>query len=69
MMAKSKQNESLKNIFEELEKLSDWFGRDDIDIDEALEKYKRGMELVKAARTHLKTAENEFKKVEKLAER
>lgn len=56
-------------IFEELEKMSEWFSRDDIDIDEALAKYKRGMELVKIARELLKEAENEFEKIEKLSEK
>ena len=60
---------SLQNIFQELEKLSLWFAKDDIDIDEALAKYKRGMELVKIARELLKEAENEFEKIEKLSEK
>ena len=49
--------------------MSEWFSRDDIDIDEALAKYKRGMELVKIARELLKEAENEFEKIEKLSEK
>lgn len=64
-MAVSKQKEFLSKTFEELEKISEWFSRDDIDIDEALTKYKRGMELVKLARKHLKQTENEFRVVVK----
>ena len=69
-MEKQKQKSpNLHKTFEELEQISEWFSRDDIDIDEALAKYKRGMELVKIARERLKEAENEFEKIEKLSEK
>ncbi|OGN28980.1 MAG: exodeoxyribonuclease VII small subunit [Candidatus Yanofskybacteria bacterium RIFCSPLOWO2_01_FULL_49_25] len=54
-----------KTAFAELEKLSEWFQREDIDLNEGLAKYKRGMELVKEIEKHLKGTENEFKKVKK----
>lgn len=52
---------NFKKIFEEIEALSAWFQQGDIDLDEALKKYKRGMELVKAAQDRLKETENEFR--------
>ena len=64
MTAISKQK-GLKKLFEELDELSEWFSRDDIDIDEALEKFKKGMELVKISKEHLKEAENQFKRIRK----
>lgn len=64
----AKQNFNFKKAFEELEKISEWFQADDIDLDEALKKYKRGMELVKEAKSQLKETENEFRAVAKPTE-
>lgn len=61
----AKQSFNFKKTLEELEKLSEWFQQPDIDLDEALKKYQRGMELVKEAQAHLKKTENEFKRVSK----
>ncbi len=63
-MAVSKQKK-FKDIFAELAQLSQWFSGEDMDIDEALKKYERGMELLKLARAELKTRENKFSKIEK----
>ena len=59
----AKQNFNFKKAFEELEKINEWFSGEDIDIDEALEKFKCGSELVKEAKKYLKEAENQFKRV------
>ncbi|MEK7582870.1 MAG: exodeoxyribonuclease VII small subunit [Patescibacteria group bacterium] len=61
----AKQNFNFKKAFEELEKINEWFSGEDIDIDEALEKFKRGTELVKEAKKHLKEAENKFTRIRK----
>jgi len=59
---------NLKKAFEELEALNEWFQREDIDLDEALDKFKRGMELVRQAKERLKDVENEFETVKKSLE-
>jgi len=65
-MAKVKKaEESFKKIFDELESINDWFSGQDIDLDEALEKFKRGMELVKKSREKLKKVENDFEEIKK----
>lgn len=61
----AKQNFNFKKAFEELEKINEWFSGEDIDIDEALEKFKRGSELVKEAKKHLQEAENKFTRIKK----
>lgn len=61
----AKQSFNFKKAFEELEKINEWFSGEDIDIDEALEKFKRGSELVKEAKKHLKEAGNKFTRIRK----
>lgn len=60
-----KESFDFKTSFERLEKINEWFARDDINLDEALEKYKEGVEIVKETKKHLKDAENEFKEIQK----
>ncbi len=50
----------LKN---ELDKVLDSLQRDDIDVDDALKSYERGMELVGLLEARLKTAENKIIKL------
>jgi exodeoxyribonuclease VII small subunit len=51
------------SAYEELEKINEWFSGEDIDLDEALAKYERGMELVNKCRQRLKEAENKFEEI------
>ena len=63
-MAKQNSKEfNFKKSFAELEEISTWFQNPDIDLDEALKKYERGLALIKEAQMHLKKTENEFKKI------
>ncbi len=59
---------SLQKAFEELDTISEWFGREDIDLDFALEKYQRGMALIKECQAYMKRVENEIKRVVKTDE-
>lgn len=43
----------------ELDKLMDELQREDLDVDAALQAYKRGLELVRQLETHLKNSENQ----------
>ena len=57
-MAKPTKNyEELKN---ELDSLMLELQREDIGVDQALEHYRRGLELVKQIEVYLKTAENKI---------
>ena len=51
--------------YQEIEKINEWFQREDIDLEEALKKYERGMELVKKCKERLKEAENKFEEIKK----
>lgn len=62
-MAKEKFN--FKEAIEEVEKINEWFQGEEIDLDEALQKYKRGMVLIKKCKERLKRAENRFKEIKK----
>ena len=61
----TKTNASIQKIFAELEEIASWFQRDDLDLDEALKNYQRGLALIKLAQTQLKKTENEFKIIKK----
>ncbi len=56
---------NFKAAFEELEQIDRWFQGENVDIDEALKRFKRGMELVNEAKEHLKKAENQFLTIKK----
>ena len=47
----------------ELDKILEELQTSDLDIDDAVAKYERGMAIVKELQTYLKTAENKVKKV------
>lgn len=44
----------------EIEEINQWFQNEDIDLDIGLEKFKRGLDLIKKCRTRLKEVENGF---------
>ncbi|MBN1585614.1 exodeoxyribonuclease VII small subunit [Candidatus Uhrbacteria bacterium] len=44
--------------FGELEEIVSWFERDDLDLDEALVKFERGLELARACQDRLQEVEN-----------
>lgn len=60
-----KEKFNFTEAYQELEKLNDWFQREDIDLDEGLKKYRRGLELIKKCRERLKAAENQFIEIKK----
>jgi len=51
--------------YQELEEINEWFQQEDIDLDEGLNKYRRGLELIKKCRDRLKDAENQFHDIKK----
>ena len=44
--------------FRELEEIIGWFEREEVDLDEGLKKFERGLELAKICRGRLKEVEN-----------
>ncbi|MBI4990691.1 exodeoxyribonuclease VII small subunit [Candidatus Gottesmanbacteria bacterium] len=49
----------------EIEEINQWFQNEDIDLDEGLAKFRRGLELIKKCQTRLKQVENEFTEIKK----
>jgi len=51
--------------YQEIEEINKWFQSEDIDLDEALQKYERGLELINKCKERLKEAENRFEEIKK----
>ena len=51
--------------YQEIEEINKWFQQEELDLNEALEKYKRGMELIKKCKEQLKEAENKFEEIKR----
>lgn len=47
----------------ELEKITEWFESDEVDLNEALQKFERGMELADQLKKELETVENRVEKI------
>ena len=56
---------NIKKSLEELQKITDWFQNEDIDLDQGLEKLKEGMKLIKDCRGRIQEIENELIEVKK----
>lgn len=63
MSKETKKN--LEKSFEQLEKINEELSSKDINVDEALKKFKEGASLIKECKEKLDKAENEFKEIKK----
>ena len=52
-----------RQLSAELAEIMEWFESGEVDLDEAIEKYKQAMELIEELEGYLKKAENEIKKI------
>lgn len=59
------QPKNFVDLQEELDDLILWFESDDVDIDQAVDKFKRGQELIREIELRLKNAELEVIKIKK----
>lgn len=58
-------NENLKQLAE----ITKWFdSREEIDVEEGLEKVKKAVSLIKESKARLKSIENEFEEIKKEAD-
>jgi len=48
-----------------LEDINQWFQNEDLDLEDGLKKFRRGLELIKACKDRLKNAENKFEEIKK----
>ena len=61
-MAEKNLNTNLKK----LEEISDWFdNREEVDVEEGLEKVKEAVVLIKESKARLKEIENQFEEIKK----
>lgn len=63
MVTKSKVN--FAKAFEELESITEWFERGEVDLDEGLKKFERGLELAKVCKEKLAEVENKVTEIKK----
>ena len=59
----TKKDANYQELSEELELILGALQQDDVDIDDAMQKYERGLQLVKQLETYLKAAENKVTKL------
>jgi len=66
-MTKEKENEDFNftKFYQEIEEINEWFQNEEIDLDEALKKYERGMSLIQKCKERLKQSENKFEEIKK----
>jgi len=57
------KKENVQEALKKLEKIVSDLSAKDVNVDEGLEKFREGTELIKFCRTELKKSENEFKKL------
>jgi len=62
-MATSKKPKTYQQMADELDRLIEWFESDSVNLDEAVGKYERAMELLSQMEDFLKTTENRVKKI------
>jgi exodeoxyribonuclease VII small subunit len=62
-MAEKKPANTYQQLSDELNRLIEWFESDQLNLDEAVDKYEQAMELLQKMENHLKTAENKVKKI------
>jgi len=61
---------NFKKALDELKKINEEFDSEEVDLDEALKKFKRGLELAKKCKERLKEVENEVVQIkEKFGEK
>ena len=59
----SEEKFNFTKAYQEIEGINDWFQSEEIDLDEALQKYERGLELINKCKERLKEAENKFEEI------
>lgn len=58
-----KKEQDLTKAITELEKIVEELGNENLNIEDGLQKFKKGAELIKFCKSKLQKAENEFTKI------
>jgi exodeoxyribonuclease VII small subunit len=64
-MTAKKAAPSFSKAFEELEEITRWFESEDVDVDEALKRFERGLDLAAQCKKRLSEVENNVKEIKK----
>lgn len=59
----SKDDFDFTKAYEEIEEINKWFQKEEIDLEEALEKYEKGMELIEKCKGRLEKSKNKFEEI------
>ena len=51
------------DAYKKIEEINEWFQGEDIDLDEAIDKYKEGMELIQKCKKRLEDTEHKFEDI------
>jgi exodeoxyribonuclease VII small subunit len=63
MSPKPKEKFNFGEAFSELEKITNWFEKEEIDLEEGLTKFERGLELAAKLKSRLKEVENRVQEI------
>ena len=63
MPTKSEKKFNFGEAFTELEKITHWFEKEEIDLEEGLEKFERGLQLAAKLKTRLQEVENRVEEI------
>ena len=61
----TKKQPSFAEAFAELEELTEWFETEEVDLDEGLKKFERGLELAQVCKKKLSEVENKVTTLKK----
>ena len=59
------KKKSFSQQYADLEKITEWFEAEDVDLEEALKKFEEGLGLVKDLKSHLNNIENKVTDIKK----
>lgn len=59
----SNEEFDFSKAYQEIKEINEWFEKEEIDLEEALEKYEKGMELIEKCKDRLEESENKFKEI------
>lgn len=66
MIKETSSNKNLNSNLKRLAEITEWFdNREEIDVEEGLNKVKEAVNLIKASKERLKGIENEFEEIKK----
>ncbi len=63
MAAKAEKKMNFGDAFAELEKITEWFEKEEMDLEEGLEKFERGLALAAKLKARLSEVENRIEEI------